>query len=47
MPHQLTPEIVAASATIMATTWYPPAEPPSEGALLQAYKDALRFIARM
>ena len=40
MPHQLAPEIVAASATIMTTAWYPPAEP-SEGALLQADKDAL------
>ena len=44
MPHQLTPAIVAASATIMATAWYPPAEP-SKGALLQADKDALRFVA--
>ena len=40
MPHQLTPEIVAGAATIMATAWWYPPVAITEEALLNADKEA-------
>jgi hypothetical protein len=44
MPHQLTPEIVAGAATIMATAWWYPPVAITEEALLNADKEARRFL---